>query len=175
VKRQIALVGFMASGKSTVGRRVARALSLPFIDTDSLVVETAGPIDRIFAERGERAFRELERAAVERALAGEQSVIALGGGALTFEPTRLLVAEHAHRVYLHASAETIVTRVRRSRTLRPLLGKTPTIERVRELLAGREGHYREAEVVVGVDGRRIEAVARDVVRQLAGDPVQERS
>jgi shikimate kinase len=166
VKGHIALVGFMASGKSTVGRRVAESLGRPFVDTDELIVEAAGPIERIFSERGEGEFRELERRAVERALAGVPSVISLGGGALTFAPTRELVAAGARRVYLRASPKTIVSRVRRSRTFRPLLGKRPSIEIVSALLARREASYREAEFVVGVDGRRIDSIAREIVQRL---------
>lgn len=156
----------MAAGKTTVGRHLARELQIPFVDTDDLIVARSGPIAELFARGGETAFREAELEAVREALAGPPSVIALGGGAVTFAPTQALLAERALRVYLEVPAETLTTRLRRSRTVRPLVGPAPTVERVRELLALREPAYRAAEVTVRGPHRSKLAFARDIVRAI---------
>jgi len=167
----------MAAGKTTIGRHLARELDLRFIDTDELIVARSGPIAALFARGGEAAFREAEYAAVGAALAGPLAVIALGGGAVTYPPTQALLAERALRVYLDIPAETLAARLRRSRTIRPLVGPAPTVERVRELLAGREAAYRTADVIVGGSHPSKLAFARHIAATLtaylAARPVPE--
>lgn len=148
MSKHIALVGFMAAGKTTVGRHLARELGFPFIDTDELIVAREGPIQALFARVGEAGFRAAEFEAVRAVLDGPLAVIALGGGAVTHAPTQALLAARALRVYLDVPVETLVARLRRSRTVRPLVGREPTAERVRELLDLREPLYREADLVV---------------------------
>ncbi len=170
MERHVALVGFMAAGKTTIGRFVARELGLPFVDTDELIVARHGPIPDLFARAGEAGFREAEREAVCAALAAPRSVIALGGGAVTHPPTRAALAERALRVYLEIPPETILARLRRSRTVRPVVGSEPTLERVRELLALREPLYRTSEIVVRGPRRSKLAFARAIVERLAQEP-----
>ncbi len=164
----VALVGFMGAGKSTIGRFVASEMGLPFVDTDDLIVARHGPIPALFERSGEAGFREAELGVVIEALAGPRSVIALGGGAVTHAPTRAALAERAVRVYLEIPPETILARLRRSRTIRPVVGREPTLERVRELLALREPLYRESEVVVRGPRRSKLAYARAIVERLGG-------
>ncbi len=157
----------MAAGKTTVGRHLARELGLPFIDTDDLIVAREGPIAALFARVGEVGFRAAECAAVREALDGPLAVIALGGGAITYEPTRALLAARALRVYLDVPVETLVYRLRRSRTVRPLVGTDPTIERVRELLDAREPLYREADLTVRSPQTSKLAYARRIAFEIA--------
>ncbi len=167
MKRHVALVGFMASGKSTTGKRLARRLGWKFVDTDAEIMRNHGPIERIFADEGESAFRLYERAVVENALAQPAPcVIAVGGGAPTHEPTRRLLAQHAHRVFLAATPEELFARVRRSRTLRPLLGAQPDSERVRTLYETRLPLYREAESIVECAGLDPEMTAQVIEERL---------
>ncbi len=166
LERHVALVGFMAAGKTTIGRFVARELGLPFVDTDDLIVARHGPIPDLFERVGEAGFRDAELEAVREALAAPRSVIALGGGAVTHAPTRAVLAERALRVYLEISPETIVARLRRSRTVRPVVGHAPTLERVRELLALREPLYQASELVVHGPRRSKIAYARAIVERL---------
>lgn len=166
-KRHVALIGFMAAGKSTIGQRVAREMALPFIDTDARIVAAHGAIEEIFAREGEARFREYERATVEAALQGEDAVISLGGGAVTYEPTRALLNEHAIRVFIEVPAGMILARARRSTSARPLLGAQPSLERIRKLLALREPYYREAEIIVsgkGSVGKVAQAIVFSVKR-----------
>jgi shikimate kinase len=165
-KRHIALIGFMAAGKSTIGKRLARELGLPFVDTDTEIAAMHGPVEDIFAREGEARFRAYECAVVEAALRGKPKVVSLGGGAVTHAPTRALLAEHALRVFIDVPPRTILARARRSKTARPVLGEKPTMRHVRELFALREPYYREAEILI--DGRgTVGKVARAIVSALA--------
>lgn len=167
-KPHVAIVGLMGAGKSTVGRRLARRLGLTFADTDEFVAAAAGrSIPEIFSAEGEAGFRAREFEATRLALSGAPSVVSLGGGALTHRPTRALVARRAVRVYLEMGPKAILVRLRRSRTVRPLLGATPTLERIVELLQQREPLYREAEVHVNAEGSSPEAVAEQILARLA--------
>ncbi len=134
------LVGPMGAGKSSVGRRVARELGVPFADTDSLVAREHGAIPALFAEHGEARFRELERAAVRAALQ-EGGVVALGGGAVLDADTRRDLADH--RVVLLTVAPHIV-RARIQGESRPLLtdGEDP-VARWQSILNERRGFYEE--------------------------------
>jgi shikimate kinase len=164
VKVHVALVGFMAAGKTTIGRRLARELDIEFVDTDALVAERHGPIHEIFATEGEARFREYERAAAETAFSGAAKVVSLGGGAVTHPPTRALIAEHAVRIYIAVTPEKILGRLRRSRTIRPVIGEQPTLAAVRTLLAAREPLYRESEIVVEGGLRSRVALAKQIAK-----------
>ncbi len=160
--RHIALVGFMAAGKTTIGRRVAAHLGVPFVDTDDAIVELFGPIPDLFAREGEAGFRAREFEAVRATLDRPPSVIALGGGAVTYAPTRALLAERATRVYLEVPVPALVARLRRSRTVRPLVGPNPSYERVRGLLDEREPIYRECEITVRGARRSKDRLAEEI-------------
>ena len=136
----LVLIGPMGSGKTSVGRRVARALEVPFFDTDAAVVREHGPIETIFVEQGEARFRELERAAVEEGLA-TRGVVSLGGGAVLDPETRADL--EGHRVVLLTVAPRVVAhRVRGS--ARPLLqGDDDAITRWTEIYETRRPLYEQ--------------------------------
>jgi len=157
----------MAAGKSTIGRHLASELGVRFVDTDDLIVARHGPVSGLFERAGEKGFRAAEFEAVRAALAEPPGVMALGGGAVTHAPTRALLAERALRVYLDISVEALLARLRRSRTVRPLLGPDPTLERIRELLSAREPFYREADIIVSGPRRSKQAFAREIARRIA--------
>lgn len=149
MKRHVALVGFMAAGKSTLGRKLARRLGCGFVDTDEVIVRNHGEVKEIFTREGEPAFRRYEREALERALVvGEAGIVALGGGALSSEENRALLKNHAHTIFLRVSPRRIMQRVRRSREPRPLLGARPSLARIRELYEARLPQYEAADHVV---------------------------
>jgi shikimate kinase len=164
VKRHVALVGFMASGKSTIGRKLARKLGWTFFDTDAIVAREHGSIAAIFADEGEAAFRRYERAAINSALENaDASVVALGGGALTLAENRSLLRERAYRVFIKVSPQQILARVRRSREIRPVLGSTPTLDRIKELYAARMGDYESADRVIEATSRSDGQVVDEIV------------
>ncbi len=165
--KHVALIGFMAAGKTTVGRHLARELGVAFVDSDAAVVARHGPIADIFRRSGEAGFRTLEYDVVREVLRTPPGVLALGGGAVTHPPTRALLAAHALRVYLDMPAETLAARLRRSPTVRPLFGATPTLEQVRALLAEREPLYREADLVLKGPRRTQAEFAREIAVRLA--------
>jgi shikimate kinase len=156
----------MGCGKSTIGKALARELGVRFVDTDDAIVARHGPIPELFARAGEAGFRAAELDAVREALDGPPAVLSLGGGAVTYAPTRALLAERSLRVYLDIPLETLVVRLRRSKTVRPLLGREPTLERVRELLEAREPLYREADIVVAGPHRTKQRFAREIARRI---------
>jgi shikimate kinase len=146
--RTIALVGLMGVGKSSVGRRLAAALDLPFRDADAEVELAAGrSISDIFADLGEPAFREGERRVIARLLEQPPHVLATGGGAFANPDIRALIKSKAVSVWLKADLDVLARRVARKDT-RPLLaGKNP-IEVLQELADRRYPAYAEADVTV---------------------------
>jgi shikimate kinase len=160
--RHVALIGFMGAGKSSVGRRLAAELRVPFVDTDDAIVAVHGPIPALFERVAENGFREREREAVEAALAGPAAVLALGGGAVTHAPTRALLAERALRVFLDVPEDVLLARLRRGAASRPMLGGNASPERVRALFDVRLPLYREADIVVDCGRRTSSAIARHV-------------
>ncbi|MGC1379926.1 MAG: shikimate kinase [Candidatus Baltobacteraceae bacterium] len=165
MKRHVALVGFMASGKSTVGRRVARRLGCAFADTDELVVRAHGAIAGIFAGEGEEAFRRYEREVIAEVLAAEEArVVALGGGAFVLEENRTRLKSGAHVVFVKASPEQVSERLRKSRTVRPLLGAAPSLEAIEALYRQRLPYYAAADLVVDARSRTGEQVVDEIVK-----------
>lgn len=147
-RRTIALVGLMGVGKSSVGRRLANALQLPFRDADTEVETAAGrSISDIFADMGEEAFREGERRVIARLLEAPPHVLATGGGAFITPETRGLIKAKAVSVWLKADLEVLARRVSRKDT-RPLLtGKDP-LEVLQAQADARYAAYGEADVIV---------------------------
>lgn len=147
-QKTIVLVGLMGVGKSSVGRRLATALNLPFRDADNEVEAAAGrSISEIFAELGEAAFRDGERRVIARLLDEPPHVLATGGGAFVNAETRALINEKAISVWLKADIELLARRVGRKDT-RPLLkGKDP-VAVLTELARVRNPAYAEAQVHV---------------------------
>ncbi len=156
----LVLVGPMAAGKTSVGRRVARRLGVAFIDTDRRIVAAHGPIPGIFAEHGEAHFRDIERAAVADALA-EGGVISLGGGAVTEAATRDLL-RHQPVVFLTVSPEAVADRLRGSS--RPLLAGEDPVERWKKIFEERRGWYAEVSSATFDTSRRpMQKIADEIV------------
>ena len=164
VDRTIALVGLMGVGKSTVGRRLAARLGLPFIDGDD-EIETAAAmsVSEIFASLGEHEFREGEARVMKRLLQGPPMVLATGGGAMLNADTRRLLKAHATTVWLRADLKVVAARVLR-RDTRPLLrGKDPSVA-LSAMAEVRYPLYAEADVTadvgVGAHGEAVEAILK---------------
>jgi shikimate kinase len=161
----LALIGFMGTGKSSVGKLAAFQLQFDFLDTDAWIEARLGQsISRIFAEQGEAAFRAQERLVLDELAARERTVIATGGG-LAANPDHLArLKSHALVICLWASPETIWERVRHQ-THRPLLQSPQPQERLRQLLAAREPFYRQADVLLNTEMRSVRQVTQQVVFQ----------
>jgi shikimate kinase len=163
MRRHLVLVGLPGAGKSTVGRIAAERLGCPFVDLDERIASRTGkPVAEIFATRGEPAFRELEREAMDLALAGEPSVIAPGGG-WAAQPGNLAAAEpRAILVYLAVSPAAAAARLARSAD-RPLLAGGEHREMLDRLLVAREPFYRLASQEVDAEAGSPQFVAEGVV------------
>ena len=163
--RNLALVGFMGSGKSSVGRLAADVLHFTFLDTDHVIEARAGkPITDIFAQDGEPVFRQWERRIVEELTRRDKTVIATGGGLPADAANLASLKTHALVVCLWASPEAIWERVR-GHDHRPLLNEADPVTKIRELLAVREPYYRQADVLVNTEMRSPREVAQHVVHQ----------
>ena len=170
--RNLALVGFMGAGKSSVGRIVAEQIDFGFVDTDELIEARSGKtITQIFAQDGEAQFRELERMTVEQLCDRSDLVISTGGGLPTQHANMESLKTHALVVCLWCSADKIWERVRHQ-SHRPLL-QTPDPEaKIRELLAARAPFYRQADVLLNTDNRSQRQVVQQVVQQFKSAQAQ---
>jgi len=148
LRRTIALVGMMGAGKSSIGRRLAARLSVPFRDADSEIEQAAGcTISEIFARYGESAFRDCERKVIDRLLGEPPHVLATGGGAFIDPATRARMKDYAVSVWIKASLEVLLARVQRKDD-RPLLKGGDPRAILEDLLVKREPIYAEADLTI---------------------------
>lgn len=151
-ERTIALVGLMGVGKSTVGRRLAKRLSLDFADGDAEIESAAGmAVSEIFSTMGEAEFRAGEARVIRRLLEGPRIVLATGGGAILRDETRALLKEKAVTVWMRADLDVVAQRVQR-RDTRPLLRGRDPLEALTGLAEARYPLYAQADVTVDVGG-----------------------
>ena len=145
MKSNVALVGFMGVGKTTIGEALASKLKKKFVRTDDLVVELAKkPIPQIFREEGESRFRELEMEVVRRVSEEDNSVIDCGGGVVLNRVNIERLRKKSTIVLLTASPEKILRRLKKDESKRPLLSVPNQLERIKELLIAREAFYKES-------------------------------
>jgi shikimate kinase len=150
------LVGFSCSGKTTLGRNVARRLRLAFVDTDRFIEDMTGrTIPDIFREDGEAAFRALECEAIDQIMSKTNQVVSTGGGAFIDPRNRDRLRNGNLVIHLQVRPETVVDRLRNSRSgrPRPLLDSPDPLGRVIQLMADRKDAYSAAHVTIGVDNR----------------------
>jgi shikimate kinase len=144
----VALVGLMGAGKSSIGRRLAQRLKIPFVDADAEIEAAAGAtVEEIFERHGEGAFREGERRVIARLLEGPPHVLATGGGAYMDASTRALLRERAVTIWLRADIELLLARVTR-RNNRPLLKGADPRAVLERLMAERHPIYAEADIAI---------------------------
>ncbi|HWD91250.1 MAG TPA: shikimate kinase [Verrucomicrobiae bacterium] len=163
--QNIALIGFMGTGKSSVGQLVAAQLHFTFLDTDHVIEARAGKtISEIFAEQGEPAFREMEKKIVAELVTRKKTVISTGGGLPANTDNLASLKTHSLVACLWASPEKIWERVR-SQSHRPLLHEPDPLVKIRQLLADREPYYRQADVLLNTEMRALKDVAQQVIHQ----------
>ncbi|MFP4353076.1 MAG: shikimate kinase [Puniceicoccaceae bacterium] len=163
-RRNLYLTGFMGTGKSSIGREVARALRYRFIDSDRWIEKKAGmKIRRIFAEQGEDWFRGQERLFIREGHPPDGCVVACGGGLIVPEGMKEEVEKRGVLIALFASPETVLARTSRNKN-RPLLRVPDPEARIRELMAARDPVYRRIDLAVSTDGRSFAEVRDAVLR-----------
>ncbi|MDY0067609.1 MAG: shikimate kinase AroK [Steroidobacteraceae bacterium] len=165
--RNVYLIGPMGSGKTAVGKRLARVLHLTFYDSDAEIEERTGvDIPYIFEKEGEAGFREREREAIDALTRLDGVVLATGGGAVLAQENRERLASRGRVVYLQTSVAQQLERTKHGRH-RPLLRTADPESKLRELMAHREPLYQSiAAVTVSTDGRNVRAVADEIVLRL---------
>lgn len=163
----VILIGFMGSGKTTVGLRLSYRLKRSIIDTDKEIErEEKRSISEIFAAQGEAYFRGLETACLKKLLRSmNRQILSVGGGLPLREENRMLLRQLGQVFYLRASAETIYGRIGRDVT-RPLLQTADPLAKIRSLLRERESSYQAAaDVVINVDGKDFEQILDEITAQ----------
>ncbi|MBH2020059.1 shikimate kinase [Polaromonas sp.] len=149
----IALIGLPGSGKSTVGRQLARRLQLPFLDSDHVIEERLGCSIRDYFEReGEASFRDVEEAVIDELTGMARGVLSTGGGSVLRPANRQRLRERGHVVYLRSSPEELFRRLRHD-VNRPLLQVPDPLGRLRDLYAQRDPLYRETAHFIIETGR----------------------
>jgi shikimate kinase len=165
--RTLVLVGIMGAGKSSVGRRLAKAIGASFADADDAIIEAAGmSIADIFESYGEQSFRNLERRVIARLLDGPPRILALGGGGFIDPETRARVKAGACSIWLRADLPTLLARVLRKRATRPLLMNGDPAAILGDLMARRYPIYAEADHVVDSSEQPAEMVVQRIIELL---------
>ncbi|HAX91435.1 MAG TPA: shikimate kinase, partial [Rhodospirillaceae bacterium] len=160
------LIGMPGAGKSTIGRRLAATLGLPFTDSDTEIEAAAGmSVSQIFETLGEPAFREGERKVIARLLQEERRVLSTGGGAFMNETTRTLIKKDGISIWLKADLDILLERTSRTDD-RPLLKKGDPKTILQNLMASREPVYALADVTVQTDDRPIDSTIENILAAL---------
>lgn len=166
--RPLVLIGLMGAGKSTIGKRLAARLHLPFVDADTEIERAAGlSISEIFQRFGEKEFRDGERRVIGRLIDGRPKVIATGGGAFMQDDTRALILDRALAIWLDADIEVLADRVSRREGTRPLLKDRDPREALTELAAIRNPVYALAPVHVRSQPLPHDATVDAILKALA--------
>lgn len=172
--KSVSLVGLPGSGKSTVGRQLARRLAIPFSDSDHVIERRLGCSIREYFEReGEERFRDIEQAVLDELTQGEACVLSTGGGSVLRAANRAHLHDRGRVVYLRSTPEEVFRRVRHDRN-RPLLQVADPLQRLRDLYAVRDPLYRETAHFVIETGRpSVATLVNMIVMQLelAGDAI----
>jgi len=165
-RRSVVLVGMMGAGKSSIGRRLANRLSIPFVDADAEIEKAAGmAISDIFTEHGESYFRAGEARVIARLLDGGPQVLATGGGAFMNADTRAAIHTKGVSVWLRATAEVLLRRIKR-RSDRPLLKTGDPAETLKRLIEERYPVYAEADITVESRDVAHDAIVDEIIEGL---------
>jgi len=169
-RRSIVLIGIMGAGKSSIGRRLAARLNLPFVDADAEIEKAASmTIPEIFAAHGETYFRAGETRVIARLLEGGPQVLATGGGAFMNPETRAAIHAKGISVWLKATLDILIRRIKR-RADRPLLASADPVETLKHLIEERYPVYAEADLTVESRDVPHETIVGEIIAKLCSHP-----
>lgn len=161
--KKIVLIGFMGTGKSAVGTKLAEKLNMEFVDMDREIEKVTGlPIVHIFRRYGEVRFRSEEKLMAKKLGKRRNLVIATGGGSVLDEENVAALRENAVLIHLESDPEEILERVNRKKGTRPLLKKDTTVEDIREMLQKREKFYACADIKINTAGKYLDQVVEEI-------------
>jgi len=167
-RRSIVLIGMMGVGKSSIGRRLAARLGIPFVDADTEIEKAAGmSIPDIFARHGEANFRNGEARVIARLLESGPQVLATGGGAIMNADTRAAIRQKGVSVWLNAEFEVLMRRISKRKNDRPMLQTSDPAETLRRLLKEREPIYAQADITVQSREVSHESIVADIMTALS--------
>ncbi|MGH6676267.1 MAG: shikimate kinase, partial [Xanthobacteraceae bacterium] len=167
-RRSVVLVGMMGVGKSSIGRRLAARLAIPFVDADSEIEKAAGmTISEFFVRHGEADFRSGEARVIARLLENGPQVLATGGGAVMNDATRAAIKSRGVSIWLSAEVDVLIRRIAKRKNDRPMLQTENPAETMRHLLELREPVYALADLTVHSREAPHDAVVGDIVMSLA--------
>ncbi|HUC47891.1 MAG TPA: shikimate kinase [Xanthobacteraceae bacterium] len=167
--RSIVMVGMMGVGKSSIGRRLAARLGVPFVDADAEIEKAAGmSIADIFARHGETYFRSGEARVIARLLESGPQVLASGGGAVMNADTRAAIKARGISVWLKAEVEVLLRRVAKRKNERPMLQTDDPSETLRQLLLAREPVYAQADLTVQSHEGPHDTIVAEIMQALSG-------
>ncbi|SHK12429.1 shikimate kinase [Tepidibacter formicigenes] len=166
--KNIVLVGFMATGKSTIGKKLSKKLNMNFIDTDLLIEEKENMnISNIFKEKGESYFRDLETSILRNILDKEGIILSTGGGIIEKEYNINLLKKIGTVIWLKANKDTIIRNLKTSNIQRPLLKTENIAEKINNLLNNRIDKYKKAsDIIIKVDDKNIQEVVFNILLNL---------
>ncbi len=160
----IVLTGFMGSGKTVIGKELARKLKRKYVDTDELIEKKSGlKIHRIFASSGEPYFRQLEQETIAEVTKEDNLVIAIGGGAVLKDENMKNLEKNGIIINLKVKPEVALARVQKDSVVRPLLQTTDPLARIKELLKHRESYYARCNFVLDVSELSVEESAEKII------------
>ncbi len=164
--KNIILTGFMGVGKTSIGTQLAKDLGYRFVDTDTLIESDQNmPITKIFAKFGEPYFREVEAKIIREVMARENQVVSTGGGAVIWDMNREAFKHAGFVVCLTARPEVIFERIKRE-THRPLLQTADPLAKIKELLAGREKFYAQADFTIDTSEKSVDNVISEIKERI---------
>ncbi len=170
MKKNVALIGMMGCGKTTIGKELNRLLpNLRFIDIDEEIEKSSGKkISEIFLKFGERHFRILESEKIKFVFDKTNQIVSLGGGAFENPENRKIILENSTVIYLKTSAQEIYTRIK-DEYHRPLLSKNSSLDRINEIMLKREPNYLKADIIIETDKKLPDETAKNILEVLKID------
>ncbi|MGI6549315.1 MAG: shikimate kinase [Syntrophomonadales bacterium] len=167
MEKNIVLIGFMGTGKTAVGTRLAQRMGREFVDTDKEIERITGmSIRDIFYKAGETRFRSEESLVVKRLADRTRLVIATGGGAVINPENLDMLKKNGILVCLEADPEDILRRVSKKRNTRPLIKKNVTVDDIRQMLREREDYYQQADIHVETSGLEPDEIVKKILHKL---------
>lgn len=165
--KTITLTGMMGSGKTSVAKLLAEKLNCGLLEIDSLIEKNEGrTISEIFAQSGEKYFRDIEKNVIYSSVKPEYQVVALGGGAFENKQTRDFLLKNTTVIYLKSSAETVFERIKND-TSRPLLKDNMTIEKINDIIKKRAKNYEKANFTITTNKKSLEEITTEIIGVLS--------